>query len=210
MVFSAAAATVGAISAVVDIAGRAEQVITKGAAIANTVGTLTKNNSLVEYTHGARVEPLTIIGADCINVDFIPDVMQSLQSLFSGYYLQAVAMSTQINGVSVTRNLDRLNPNRNSLLTQTILGAPGKVGKWASSNESMVDWRSHNSAYRFRLPTTKNSNAVAFEKHSIATESSSNNNQADYYYNKDRREDQAQIEKDKRNVIDDERKRKQE
>lgn len=43
----------------------------------------------------------------------LPDVLQSLQSIFSGYYLQALAISTNIGKINVVKHLDKLNPNRN-------------------------------------------------------------------------------------------------
>lgn len=174
-VIAAGTLAVGAIGTVIDFANKHEQTIKTGLDVASAAGKFSATNSLVEYTQGARVEPLTIIGADCVNVDFIADVMQSMQTLFSGYYLQAVAMSTQINGVSVTKHLDRLNPNRNSLLTETVLNSvPGLAEKGLnriglnlssesyknSASVSHTDWRSCTPSYRFRLPTTKNSRHV--------------------------------------------------
>lgn len=68
--------------------------------------------SLSDVTKLTRVEPLTILSKDLINLEYMPDVQQSLLSLFSAYYLQAVSVLTTINNVEVVRVLDRLNPNR--------------------------------------------------------------------------------------------------
>ena len=70
------------------------------------------NHSLVDVARVARVEPITMVDADIINVDCLPDLMQSLHSMFSGYYLQAVAMMGTIGGISVAQKLAPLNPNR--------------------------------------------------------------------------------------------------
>ena len=76
---------------------------------------------LVSYTRPARVEPITLIDADCMYMDVMPDVMQSTLSLFSAYYLQAWALSVNIGNINVIRHLERLNPNRSAFDEQ--LGA---------------------------------------------------------------------------------------
>lgn len=68
--------------------------------------------SLPEATRLTRVEPLTIISKDLLNLEYMPDVAQSLLSVFAGYYLQAVTMLTTVNDIEVVRILDKLNPDR--------------------------------------------------------------------------------------------------
>lgn len=68
--------------------------------------------SLTEATKLTRVEPLTIVSKDLLNLEYMPDIAQSILSIFSGYYLQAVALLTKINDVEVVRILDKLNPDR--------------------------------------------------------------------------------------------------
>lgn len=67
---------------------------------------------LVKFTSSARVEPICLIDNDVMHHEMLPDVMQSLQSIFAGYYLQAMAISTNIGKIDVVKQLDRLNPNR--------------------------------------------------------------------------------------------------
>lgn len=82
--------------------------ITKAGAYAN-------NTSLMDVGKVARVEPLVIVDSDCANVEFLPDVMQSLLTLFSGYYLQAAELlGTKIDGVSIARKLAPLNPRQDT------------------------------------------------------------------------------------------------
>ncbi|MGK3882509.1 hypothetical protein ABI028_16105, partial [Enterococcus faecium] len=45
-------------------------------------------------------------------VPFIQDAVHSLNSLFTAYYLQAIALDTNISGVKVIRRLDKFNPDR--------------------------------------------------------------------------------------------------
>ncbi len=72
-----------------------------------------KSDSLIDYTQVARVEPIVLIDADCLYMEALPEVQQSLLSIFAGYYLQAVAISTNVGKVEVMRHLDKLNPRRN-------------------------------------------------------------------------------------------------
>lgn len=122
----------------------------KALTLFNSVISGLKNNagapkSLIDVAKVARVEPYCIIDSDCIHLDFMPDVMQSLQSIFASYYLQAVnALGTTIDGVTVAKKLAPLNPN-------------------AFSNGAF-DWRMSLESYKFRLPTTHNHLAVSMEK----------------------------------------------
>lgn len=123
--------------------------------IVNIAGRISKNSkttSLVEFTSSARVEPLTLVSSDCINLEYLPDVLQSLQSLFTGYYLQAVSLTATVGNVKVVKLLDKLNPSR----TPTL-------GSFA--NESLNDeWRLSTESYKHKLPTSKN--RIAFEENS--------------------------------------------
>ena len=69
-------------------------------------------SSLAKLSKPARVEPLCVIDSDCIQLEYISDVVQCLQSIFTGYYLQAVSLLGTVSGVSVLGDLDRLNPHR--------------------------------------------------------------------------------------------------
>jgi len=73
---------------------------------------LGRSGSLIAYTSAGRVEPIVLIDADCLYLDALGDVQQSLLSIFAGYYLQAIALSTQVGKVSVMDTLDKLNPSR--------------------------------------------------------------------------------------------------
>jgi len=105
--------------------------------------------SLSEVTKLTRVEPLAIISKDCLNLDYMPDISQALLSIFSGYYLQAISLLTNVNDVEVVRILDKLNPDRDStgwLLSDSI------------SKESINNLVLEN--YKYSLPTI---NSVALE-----------------------------------------------
>lgn len=73
------------------------------------------DNSMVKMTSLTRAEPLTVISQDCANLEYLPLLLNNLCSLFSGYYLQAVAIMTNAAvNIEVVRILDSLNPNRDN------------------------------------------------------------------------------------------------
>lgn len=98
-----------------------------------------RSDSLTAYTKAARVEPLTLIDVTIRDHAAMPDLMATMLNLFSGYYLQAIAISNTIGTINVTKQLDRLNPERSfgDALVNTIDGA--------ISTED----------YRYRLPDFK-------------------------------------------------------
>lgn len=74
-----------------------------------------RTDSLIDYTKPTRVEPVALIDAAVIHNDMLPDVMQSLLSIYTGYYLQAISVMATVGNVQVLRQLDRLNPERDLL-----------------------------------------------------------------------------------------------
>ena len=62
-----------------------------------------KNDSLIEYTKTTRVEPIVLMDQRAMHLHYAGDVMQSLSSIFSGYYLQAVAISVNVGKVDVIK-----------------------------------------------------------------------------------------------------------
>lgn len=107
-----------------------------------------KNSSLIDVAQVARVEPIAIVDASIMHWEGLPDVMQSLQSQFAGYYLQAVNLLGNIGGVSVASKLAPLNPNRTLTLESR-------------------DWRMSVESYKHRLPTTHNNLAMALESEDV-------------------------------------------
>lgn len=97
------------------------------------------NSSLTDITKSTRVEPLVIVSQDCMNLEYLPEVMQSSQSLFAGYYLQAVSLIANVKGVQAAKILDKLNPN----------GGGDPLKGWFYGAEN----------YKFSLPSIKNKKA---------------------------------------------------
>lgn len=113
--------------------------------------------SLVDISKMARVEPICIIDADVLNVEYITDVVQSMQSIFAGYYLQAIALTGNIGNVSIAQRLAPLNPNRETIF------------------ESMKpDIRLAAESHKYRLPTSKNMTNVSLEAVAASTNKDAN------------------------------------
>jgi hypothetical protein len=96
-----------------------------------------KSDSLIDYTKSTRVEPIALIGTDVLYDEMLPDLMQSLLSIFAGYYLQAIAVSMTVGNIEVERVLSKLNPSRSAA------DAAVDSGGWLLSQES----------YKHCLPT---------------------------------------------------------
>lgn len=106
-----------------------------------------KSDSLIDYTQVARVEPIVLIDADCLYSDSIGQVQQSLLSIFAGYYLQALAISTTVGKIEVFRHLDRLNPKRSPM----------------SSGADSAGWLLAQESLQHRLPMPGDDKRIAME-----------------------------------------------
>lgn len=103
--------------------------------------------SLLDASKAARVEPLCRISRDCLTLEYLEDVCQSALSLYTGAYLQAVSLSTTVNGVRVMKVLDKFNPDRG----------------YSSPNFESYDDRSLNlDNYEWRLPLTMESDGIDY------------------------------------------------
>lgn len=105
--------------------------------------------SLISATSVARVEPLCIIDADVVNVDYLPETLNVLQNIFSGYYLQALQLLTNLGSVSVSKTLGRLNPSRS--------GGLESYSNIVAPNLGME-------AYKYKLPSYNINHAMEDDK----------------------------------------------
>lgn len=98
---------------------------------------LSGSNSLSQFSKLTQVEPITVVSRDLLALDYMPDVMQSVLSVFAAYYMQAVNLLSAVNSIKVIKTLDALNPDRDAmgwLLT--------------AANESLFE-----EAYKYKLPS---------------------------------------------------------
>lgn len=77
--------------------------------------------SISEFAQSANLEPRVMIEDTLKLLPNIDKWLMTMTNLYSAYYLQAVALSADIGGVSVISRLDRFNPNRNP--TNTLIGS---------------------------------------------------------------------------------------
>lgn len=128
-----------------------QTLLTRATKVANYIKTNIighyETTSLTEATKLTRVEPLAIVSKDLASYEYTADIMQSVLSIFSGYYLQAVSMLTKVNNVEVVKLLDKLNPDRDS--SGLLL-----LGQVTPASESMLHTMVLEN-YQYKLPTTK-------------------------------------------------------
>ena len=107
----------------------------------------TSPRSLLDATKAARIEPICRISRDCMSLEYIYDLVQSLNSLYASLFFQAISLNTTINGVRVVRILDQFNPDRS-------FSAP--------SFESFDNTSLRLENYEYRLPLTMESNGIDY------------------------------------------------
>lgn len=71
-----------------------------------------QGDSLISYSQAARVEPILLMDDKAVYVPFIQDVVHTMNSLFTAYYLQSISLDTTLSGVRVVKRLDKFNPDR--------------------------------------------------------------------------------------------------
>jgi hypothetical protein len=105
-------------------------------------------NSLTDIASQARVEPIAMVDADCANLEYISEVVQSLHAIFTGYYLQAVNLAGTINGVTFAEKLAPFNPRR---------------GAFESFKDAITADQSRLSPLTYRLPLSTHAAIPALE-----------------------------------------------
>lgn len=132
--------------------------VAKGVLRSNSV----KTDSLVRFTRATRVEPIALVDQRLVHLPYMGDVMQTMSSIFIGYYLQAVSLAVNVGRINVIRLLDSLNPHRDvadasaAFLTDSLAGKKPKF----MSNES----------YMFGLPSMESVEKDPFVDAAIAAE----------------------------------------
>lgn len=97
-----------------------------------------KDQSLSQFTKLTQVEPIAVVSKDLTNNENMPDVMQTILSIFTGYYMQAVNIIAAVDSVKIIKTLDRLNPDRDS-------------SGWLLTVESIRTMDA--ASYKYRLPS---------------------------------------------------------
>ena len=81
------------------------------------------SDNLVKYTSVTRVEPVVLLEESIRHQAYATDILQTLTSIFAGYYTQAIAISIPVARIDVIKLLDKVNPRRN--LGSNLAGAAG-------------------------------------------------------------------------------------
>ena len=132
-------------------------------ALKQTTNVLGSSTRLIDKAKGLQVEPLTLVDSSLVHdSEIMPDVMQTLQSQFTGFWLQAADVVGNVESAKAIATLDRLNPNRDRSYATLIENA-----QKAYSREHLYACQE---AYTFGLPTN-NSHSVKV----AAVENSKNN-----------------------------------
>lgn len=117
-----------------------------GGELRNYNSIMNNSRSLIGVSQAARVEPLTLVDSTLVHLDYMPDVLQTLQSQFTGFWLQALAMLTDLNGVNVAKILDPINPARDPDYVEFTKSLKKRAGLEALTHMSVE-------AYKWALPT---------------------------------------------------------
>lgn len=98
-----------------------------------------KTKSLVEYTSNFRAEPFVMLDSECVFIDEMYDVMQSLQSQYAAYYLLAMSAMTTIGNIQVSQHMQKLNPSRSAVeaAASTAAGVGGLMFAAESFDKSL-------------------------------------------------------------------------
>lgn len=104
-------------------------------AVINTIADIMKKTnevtksggSLNEYTKALRVEPIVLIDQSVESLPYTEDILKTCLTMFSAYYLQAIAISVNVGKVDVARMFDHLNPER------------GMSGGWTMEGISLIN-----------------------------------------------------------------------
>ena len=100
--------------------------------------------SLADVARPSIAKPIVVVDHTLVSdLQYMPNIYQVALGMFSGIYLQAISMATTVEGVSVSKVLNRVNPEMDPSLSYIF--------------ESMrYDHSTKLATYKYRLPITIN------------------------------------------------------
>jgi hypothetical protein len=111
---------------------------------------LLKGGSLTDIAKQTRVEPIVLVDQRVLHLDYLSDVMHTLTSIFSAYYLQAIAFSdVNVNAVKTLKVLDGLSPNRDGYGLLANTAGNYVTGTGTESYDSVT---TNPASYKLQLP----------------------------------------------------------
>ncbi len=127
MSITLAPAAIGSVGAAADLAGRfaqrAKRVLTG------------REKSLIDFARAGQITPMVIIDSDIRYNPLTKDILHVLSTLFTAYYMQALAYENLIGDVTIAKRLEKFNPGSAGSTTRTLsfeshggYGLPGMQG----------------------------------------------------------------------------------
>lgn len=111
-------------------------------------------NSIIEFSAVTRFEPRTLVDSTLDNSEELVQVLQSVNTLFAAYLLQAIAINDTVGNIEIIKHLDKFNPNRQDIKTtydfKPVIGLESYDSKPANLNPDL---------YRFGLPSMESISA---------------------------------------------------
>lgn len=111
--FTAINTAVAATGTLNKITTTAETIRKGGEGVAKGLHALAAQGSYSDVTQLSRAEFLTLVDSDCMNIEFLPEVTQTVLSISTGYYLQALAVLGNVHSAKLISTLSRLKPGGN-------------------------------------------------------------------------------------------------
>lgn len=125
-----------------------------------------RNDNLIEFTQQTRNDFLTLVETDLVSLPIMPDLLDQLQNMVSGYFLQAVSLMTDIDGVDVRERLSRTSTKRDPI--EDVFGKNGLGIKALGGAKSMLGTES----FDYGLPRIEHA-ILQVESESFVAESDS-------------------------------------
>lgn len=130
-----------------------------------------KTKSLVHFTKSTRVEPIALVDQQLVHLEYTKDVMQTLNSIFISYYLQAVSIAVNVGRINVVKLLDSLNPQRDV----TEANATFLEGQFGTESRALVTPKPYGDlmateSYKYGLPRLSINGQIANESMEMVTQ----------------------------------------
>jgi hypothetical protein len=77
------------------------------------VAATTNSDSIIQYSAPARVEPICLVDAALAQYEHLYPILQTTNSIFAAYYMQAAASMINVSAMRLLRDIDPLKPDRN-------------------------------------------------------------------------------------------------
>lgn len=117
--------------------------------------------SLSEYSSTTRLTPAVLVEDSLLRLpqNNINGIMQTLLSIYTGHYLQAVAMLTKVGNVTVDKLLEPVSQKRGGLLDSVDRLGFESIAEWSKTEGALMDYSAEALKYKDkrvdRLPLGK-------------------------------------------------------